>query len=595
MVNQNRSLLSTNQSESVTLSHEEYEQLLHHPIANSATPATSSCLDAFVASHDESWMLDSCATTHLTVTFFPSYCVFQDLQIRRTIGGGHERGGLYFLDTSPPVDACALFASVSPLQLDCRLGHPSLPTLKKVLPIESAGLECESCELGKNHRASFPPRVDKPSRVFGYVCFVHLHSPNLDKLSPHSVKCIFLGFSRAQKGYRCYDPQSHRSFTSTNVTFFESTPFYSPNSSPAIPPTSVPLPVPTLSIPPHTEPHTLPLQVYSHCNRSTTTTLTASLGLPPTESPGNPSATSANDLPIALCKGKRPCTAHPLAHSLSYQYLSPNYRVFSVSLSSVSIPNTYCEALRHPSWRLAMDNEMSALILKGTWKHVEVPHNADVVACRWVFTLKFLVDGTLERYKAHLVAKGFTQTYGLDYFEIFSPVAHLNSIRVLFSFTVNLNLLMYKMDIKNAFLYGDLNETIYMEQPPGYVAQGEKQRTVCKLKKAIYGLKQSPRAWFDKFSRIIGEFDSSHCQADHSVFVQTTRLGMIVLAVYFDDILITSSDIVGIEEAKTYLRKHFITKDLGRPRAYSDADYAGRKMIVYFWIDPMLLELVNLA
>ncbi|KAL0296304.1 UNVERIFIED_CONTAM: Copia protein [Sesamum radiatum] len=108
--------------------------------------------------------------------------------------------------------------------------------------------------------------------------------------------------------------------------------------------------------------------------------------------------------------------------------------------------------------------------------------NADIVACRWVFTLKFRADGTLERYKARLVAKGFTQTYGVDYFETFSPVACLNSIRVLFSLTVNLSWPMYQMDIKNAFLYGDLNETVYMEQPPGYVAQGEKQRMVCKLK-----------------------------------------------------------------------------------------------------------------
>ncbi|KAL0392174.1 UNVERIFIED_CONTAM: Sucrose transport protein SUC4 [Sesamum radiatum] len=294
-------------------------------------------------------------------------------------------------------------------------------------------------------------------RVFGSVCFVHLHSPNLDKLSPRSVKCIFLGYSRAQKGYRCYDPQSHRSFTFVDVTFFGSTPFYSPQSSQAISPTLVPLPVLTLSIPPRIQNHLPALQVYSCRNRSTTTSLTASPGLPPTATPGNPSATSANDLPITLHK---------------------------------------------------------------------------------------------------------------DYFETFSLVARLNSVRVLFSLALNLNWAIYQMDIKNAFLYGDLNETVYMEQPPGYVARGEKQRMVCKLKKAIYGLKQSPKAWFDKFSRIIGEFGFSRCQVDHSVFVQTTRSGMVVLAVYVDDILITDSDIVGIEEAKTYLRKHFITKDLGRPRYF---------------------------
>ncbi|KAL0454779.1 UNVERIFIED_CONTAM: Retrovirus-related Pol polyprotein from transposon RE2 [Sesamum latifolium] len=152
---------------------------------------------------------------------------------------------------------------------------------------------------------------------------------------------------------------------------------------------------------------------------------------------------------------------------------------------------------------MAMDDEMSALISRGTWQLVEPPPNADVVACRWAFTLKLRADGTLDRYKARLVAKSFTQTYGVDYFETFSPVARLNSIRVLFSLAVNLNWAMYQMDIKNAFLYGDLNETIYMEQHPGYVAQGEKQRMVCKLKKAIYGLKQSLRAWFDRLNRII--------------------------------------------------------------------------------------------
>ncbi|KAK4386771.1 Retrovirus-related Pol polyprotein from transposon RE2 [Sesamum angolense] len=493
---------SPNPSESVTLSREEYEQLLHRPVANSATPTTSSSPGAFVVSHAKSWMLDSGATTHLTVTFFPSYCVFQDLQTRRTIGGGHERGGLYFLNTSPPIDARALSASVSPLQWHCRLGHSSLPTLQKVLPIKSSRLACESCELGKHHRASFPPRVDKRSS------------------SPFT-----LVHSDIEKGYRCYDPQRRRSFTSTDVTFFESTPYYSPNSSPTIILTSVPLPVPTLTTPAHTKTPTRPLQVYSCRNRSTNTMLTALPGLPPTAAPGNLPATPADDLPIALRKGKRSCTAHPLAHSLSFQHLSPNYRAFSVSLSSVSIPNTYHEALWHPVWKMAMDDEMSALISRGTWKLVEVPPDTDVVACRWVFTLKFRADGTLERYKARLVTKGFTQTYGVDYFETFSHVARLNSIRVLFSLAVNLDWPMYQMDIKNAFLYGDLNETVYMEQPPGYIAQGEKQH--------------------------------------HSVFVQTTTSGMVVLAVYVDDILITGSDIVGIEEAKTYLQKHFLTKDLG--------------------------------
>jgi len=110
--------------------------------------------------------------------------------------------------------------------------------------------------------------------------------------------------------------------------------------------------------------------------------------------------------------------------------------------------------------------------------------------CRWVYFLKYGPDGLVDRYKARFVDKGYIQTYGIDYFETFLPVAWMNSIRILFSIVINLSWPLFQLDIKNAFLYGDLREKVYMKQPPGYVAQGE---NIC-LKKAIYDLKQSPRA-----------------------------------------------------------------------------------------------------
>jgi len=96
------------------------------------------------------------------------------------------------------------------------------------------------------------------------------------------------------------------------------------------------------------------------------------------------------------------------------------------------------------------------------------------------------------------VAKGYTQTYSIDYFETFSPVARMNSIRIMFSIVVNLSWSLFQLDVKNAFLYGELQEEVYMEQPPSYVAQGETK--VCRLKKTIYELKQNPRAWFEKLA-----------------------------------------------------------------------------------------------
>ena len=133
---------------------------------------------------------------------------------------------------------------------------------------------------------------------------------------------------------------------------------------------------------------------------------------------------------------------------------------------------------------------MEALTFRGTWELISTPTDT-VVGCRWVFTLKYRLDGFVDGYKARLVAKDYTQTYGIDYIETFSPVAKMNFIMIMFSIVVNLSWPLFKLDVKNAFLYGDLQEEVYMEQPPCYIAQGETK--VCHLKKIIYGLKQSPK------------------------------------------------------------------------------------------------------
>lgn len=136
---------------------------------------------------------------------------------------------------------------------------------------------------------------------------------------------------------------------------------------------------------------------------------------------------------------------------------------------------------------------------------------------------------------------------------------------------------MYQLDVRNAFLYGDLSETVFMEQPPGYVAQGEDATKVCHLKKAIYGLKQSPKAWFDKFSNVLGNIGFKQCKSDHSVFVRHRTSGIVILIVYVDDILISGGDVQGIDETKTYLQQHFVIKDMGRPKYFLGIEIAHSK------------------
>ncbi|RVW95818.1 Retrovirus-related Pol polyprotein from transposon RE2 [Vitis vinifera] len=190
-------------------------------------------------------------------------------------------------------------------------------------------------------------------------------------------------------------------------------------------------------------------------------------------------------------------------------------------------------------WRQAMVDEMAALHSNGTWDLVVLPSGKSTVGCRWVYTVKVGPDGQVDRLKARLVAKGYTQ-----------------------------------LDIKNAFLHGDLAEEVYMEQPPGFVAQGE-SGLVCRLRRSLYGLKQSPRAWFSRFSSVVQEFGMFRSTADHSVFYHHNSSGQcIYLVVYVDDIVITGSDQNGIQKLKQHLFTHFQTKDLGKLKYFLGIEIA---------------------
>ena len=139
-----------------------------------------------------------------------------------------------------------------------------------------------------------------------------------------------------------------------------------------------------------------------------------------------------------------------------------------------------------------MDLEFEALTQRETWVLVPRPPHTNIVTCRWIFNLKYNQNGTINRHKARLVARGFSQTYGVDYKETFSPVVRLNSVHILLSLAVNQGWSLHQLDVSNAFLYGELTEQVFMEQPPGYVHSGGTDK-VCHLCRAIYGLKQSPR------------------------------------------------------------------------------------------------------
>jgi hypothetical protein len=169
----------------------------------------------------------------------------------------------------------------------------------------------------------------------------------------------------------------------------------------------------------------------------------------------------------------------------------PNPRYANAALVDESIPiepSSYEEATKGPEWRKAMEEEIKALNENQTWDLVPRPNEVKPISCKWVYKVKTRPDGSIERYKARLVARGFSQQYGLDYEETFSLVA---KIRMLLALAACKSWKLWQMDVKNAFLHGELDKDIYMEQPRGFDSKMHPEY-VCKLKKALYGLKQAP-------------------------------------------------------------------------------------------------------
>ena len=184
-----------------------------------------------------------------------------------------------------------------------------------------------------------------------------------------------------------------------------------------------------------------------------------------------------------------------------------------------------------------------------------------------MFTVKVNPDGSIARLKARLVAKGYAQTYGVDYSDTFSLVAKMTCARLFISLAATYNWDLHQLDIKNAYLHGNLQEEVYMEQPPRFVAQGEKGR-VCCLRKSLYDLKHSTCVWFVKFSQAIEEFGMLKSKSNHFVFYRNSSLGIIMLVVYVDDSVIIGSDSKGISSLKSFLQSKFHTKDIGMLRYF---------------------------
>lgn len=245
-----------------------------------------------------------------------------------------------------------------------------------------------------------------------------------------------------------------------------------------------------------------------------------------------------------------------------------NVRAYCVGLLAAitdsSEPTTVREALNSDDserWTDAMNTEYHALIENGTWELTDLPQGRKAIDSKWVFKIKRDSNGNPQRYKARLVVKGYSQVKGIDYDETYSPVARYSSIRFLLAMSVKYELQIHQMDAVTAFLQGELDEEIYMRQP---VCFSDKSSKVCRLRKSLYGLKQSSRVWNMKLnSTLTQKIGFTRSSVDQCIYFKHSDQNTIIVAVYVDDLLIFGSNSTMITKLKKSLAQHFKMKDMG--------------------------------
>jgi histone deacetylase 1/2 len=230
-------------------------------------------------------------------------------------------------------------------------------------------------------------------------------------------------------------------------------------------------------------------------------------------------------------------------------------------LCSTGEPQFVQEALGDPKWKKAMEEEYATLLKNGTWHLVPYRSGMNLIDCKWVFKIKRKEDGSIDRYKGRLVAKGYKQQYGIDYEDTFSPVVKIATVRLVLSLAVARGWCLRQLDVQNVFLHGVLEEEVYMKQPPSF-ENSKYPKLVCKLDKAIYGLKQAPRAWYSRLSSKLIDLGFRASKSDTSLFIYRKNGVVIYMLIYVDDIIVTASSEEAVVALLQDLKKEFALKDL---------------------------------
>ena len=348
-------------------------------------------------------------------------------------------------------------------------------------------------------------------RIFGCRAFMHVLKEHRHKLASRSMECTFLRYAHNYSAYRLVHRRSQCIFESRDVVFNE-----------------VRQPHERTIIDPNTK-----------------------------EGDGEP--------PQPMPRPRRTIHTPVKDDDLRYEVTSYGQRQARANIAKtneLSDPLTYAEAMKRSDavqWEMACKQERKAFEGMGVYSVIPCPQGHKVMGSKWVFRIKRGPDGTIQKYKAQLVARGFMQVEGVDYDETFAPVTKLTSLRTILALANEHDLEVHQMDVKSAYLNGALKEEIYMEPPPGFdIPKG----MVLRLAKAVYGTKQGGRVWYEDIRNTLKQMGYQRTEADHAVFTRTDP-SMSIIALYVDNITMASKDLNTIKRDKEALKRRYEMTDLG--------------------------------
>ncbi|GJV88201.1 retrovirus-related pol polyprotein from transposon TNT 1-94 [Tanacetum coccineum] len=375
----------------------------------------------------------------------------------------------------------------------------------------------------------------KPSvehfRVFGCIGYVYVPDVKRTKLDDKSVKCVMIGYSSESKAFKMFDPVENKAHVSRDVIFEEEKKWNWDDS--------------------YSSEQNLELEwedEYECVENEIEDEEVESEELEDNENQNEEEnaddSPSPTQIDIGAATSSRP--RRPPVWQADYtsgEELSDDEanmaRIVSVAFMIITDLTTFCEAAGHLRWKEAMDAEIASIKKNQTWSLVILPDGAKAIGVKWIYKTKFNELGEVDKFKARLVVKGYAQEYGIDYTEVFAPVARMDTLK----------------------------DDVFVEQPQGYEVAG-KEHMVYKLNKALYGLKQAPRAWFSRIEAYFTQEGFESSISEQTLFIKRIRGKILIVSIYVDDLLFTGDDDELLDEFKQSMKKEFDMTDLGRMRYF---------------------------